>query len=71
MKVKVISRQTLADVAVQVYGTVEAMPVICKANKLSLSDDLVTGQVLECPEKVFDQYLQDYARNNNLIPATK
>lgn len=63
--------QTLADIAVQVYGTIEAMPVIASANGISMSDDLSTGQVIACPERVFDQYLQDYVRNNNIKPATK
>lgn len=63
--------QTLADIAVQVYGTIEAMPVIANANGISMSDDLATGHIIECPDKVFDQYLQDYVRNNNIKPATK
>ena len=71
MKVTVMNGQTLADIAVQVYGTIEAMPLIASANGISMSDDLSTGQVIECPDKVFDQYLQDYVRNNNIKPATK
>ena len=71
MKVTVMNGQTLADIAVQVYGTIEAMPLIASANGISMSDDLSTGQVIECQERVFDQYLQDYVRNNNIKPATK
>lgn len=71
MKVTAMNGQTLADIAVQVYGTIEAMPVIANSNGISMSDDLATGQIIECPDKVFDQYLQDYVRNNNIKPATK
>lgn len=71
MKVTAMNGQTLADIAVQVYGTIEAMPVIANANGISMSDDLATGQIIECQDKVFDQYLQDYVRNNNIKPATK
>lgn len=71
MKVTAMNGQTLADIAVQVYGTIEAMPVIANANGISMSDDLATGQIIECPDTVFDQYLQDYVRNNNIKPATK
>lgn len=71
MKVTAMNGQTLADIAVQVYGTIEAMPVIANANGISMSDDLATEQIIECPDTVFDQYLQDYVRNNNIKPATK
>ena len=44
MKVTAMNGQTLADIAVQVYGTIEAMPVIANANGISMSDDLATGR---------------------------
>lgn len=71
MKVTAMNGQTLADIAVQVYGTIEAMTGIANTNGISMSDDLATGQIIKCPDKVFDQYLQDYVRNNNIKPATK
>lgn len=71
MKVTVMMNQTLADIAVQQYGTVEAMPLIASANDISLSEDLTKGQVLECPEKEFDTYLERYVKSNNIKPATK
>lgn len=71
MQVTVLMNQTLADIAVQQYGTVEAMPLIASANSISLSADLYKGQVLECPEKEFDAYLENYVKSNNIKPATK
>jgi len=71
MKVIVCNGQTLADIAVQEYGTVEALPLIAKANGLAMSDIPMAGTVLECPEKIYDRYLQRYAKCNNIKPATR
>lgn len=71
MKVTVIVGQTLADIALQEYGTIEAMPLIAYASGISLSAEVEPGQVLECPDKVYDTYLQNYAKSNNIKPATR
>ncbi len=71
MKVTVMAGQTLADIALQEYGTIEAMPHIASANGISLSADLNAGQVLNCPDKVYDNYMMIYAKNNNIKPATR
>ena len=47
MKVIVLNGQTLADIAVQQYGTVEAVPLIAQANGLAMSDIPSAGDVLE------------------------
>ena len=71
MKVIVLNGQTLADIALQEYGTVEAMPLIAQANGLAMSDIPSAGDVLECPDKVYDRYLQNYAKNNHIKVGTK
>ena len=43
MKVIVMAGQTLADIALQEYGTIEAMPLIASENDISLSADLSSG----------------------------
>lgn len=70
-QVTVASGQTLADIAVQEYGTVEALPALAKANGLAMSQNIATGRVLDLPDVVLDKYLQRYAKNNNIKPATK
>lgn len=71
MKVTVMVGQTLADIALQEYGTIEAMPLIAYSSGISLSADVHSGQVLECPDKLYDTYLQNYAKSNNIKPATR
>ena len=70
MKVIVAQRQSLADLAIQVYGDVRGVTDIAKANNLSITADIDAGTELECPDVVYDPYLQDYARKNKINPAS-
>lgn len=63
-------RQTLADIAIQVYGDLRAVSDIASANSISVTDDLAPGSTLECPETVYDKYVQDYVVANGISPAT-
>lgn len=46
MKVVVRNRQCLADIALQVCGSVEAVFAIAERNGLSITDDVVAGEIL-------------------------
>ena len=70
MKVTVKPRQTLSDIAVQVYGDLRAVAALGAANGVGVTDTLTPGTELQCPEVVYDKYLQDYVRNNGVTPAT-
>lgn len=70
MTVTVEHRQTVSDIAIQVYGSVEAAVAIAEANGLSVTDDLEAGTTIECPDKVYDRYLQSYVCKRHVIPAT-
>ena len=70
MKATVLMRQTLSDIALEIYGDISGLPVIARANGLSMTADLQAGQVLECPDVVFDAYLQNYVRTYGIKPAT-
>lgn len=70
MKVTVRPRQSLSDIALQVYGDVSGVIAIARENGLSVTPDLVPGQVLLCPDVVYDNYLQNYVRRNGIKPAT-
>ena len=70
MKIIVLKRQTLADIALEVYGDISGLPSIAQANGLSITADLEAGQELICPDVVYDAYLQNYVRKNGIKPAT-
>lgn len=46
MKIAVQNRQCLADIALQVCGSVEAVFAIAERNRLAITDDLAVGQIL-------------------------
>ncbi len=67
----VLSHQNVLDIAVQAYGSAEAAFDLALANDLSLSDDLVPGQVLQLPESAYkDTDIAGYYENKKLQPAT-
>ena len=70
MKVIVQQRQSLSDIALQVYGDISGVVAIARANGFSVTPELVVGQVLQCPDVVYDNYLQNYVRKNGIKPAT-
>ena len=71
MKVIVRQRQTLSDIALQIYGVLSGVIVIARQNDLAVTDELTAGMVLECPDLTFDNYLQNYVRKNGIVPATE
>lgn len=70
MEVIVKPRQTLQDIAIQVYGDIRAVADIAKANDIAITDDIMPGTILMCPEVVYDRYLQDYVSMNAVSTAT-
>ena len=70
MKVIVQQRQSLSDIALQVYGDISGVVAIARENGLSVTPELIVGQVLQCPDVVYDNYLQNYVRKNGIKPAT-
>lgn len=69
MILTVNNRQTLSDIAIQVYGDIRAIAVILEANDLSATDELEPGLEINCPEVVYDHYLQTYVSKENIRPA--
>ena len=70
MKVIVLKRQTLSDITLEVYGDISGLPGIARANGLSMTAELEVNQVLQCPDVVFDAYLQNYVQKYGIKPAT-
>lgn len=70
MKTVVQAGQTLLDIAIQEYGTIEAAFMLAKTNDISITDTLQAGQEIEIPEKVYNSELADYCQRNSVQPAT-
>lgn len=71
MTVTVQHRQTLSDVAMQVYGDIRGVTAIAFANNIGITDVLEPGIQLICPDEVYDIYLQNYVRKRRIQPATE
>lgn len=67
----VLKRQTLSDLALEVYGDISGLPGIARTNGLAMTAQLEAGTVLLCPDVVYDAYLQNYVRKYNIKPATE
>jgi hypothetical protein len=71
MKVTVVNNQCLADVAVQVYGSAEAVFTLANENNLSVTDLLTAGQQLDfSSENIVNKRVADYYKANNVHPVT-
>lgn len=70
MKTVVQAGQTLLDIAIQEYGTIEAAFMLAKTNDISITDTLQAGHEIETPEKVYNSELADYCQRNSVCPAT-
>lgn len=71
MIVKVEEGQTLSDIAIQEYGTLEALTDLARANDISITDDLIAGTSLVLPDKIFNRSMQSYCNINSISPATE
>lgn len=71
MKVRVLSNQTLTDIAIQVYGSAEGVFFLAQENGLSVTDDLTPGQLLVLsPNPLADKKIVQYYADNGICPAT-
>lgn len=70
MKVTVRTGQTLADIAIQEYGSLEAVFLLAWENGISPTVELSGGAGLERPDATFDREMERYCRDNRVSPAT-
>ena len=68
--VTVLDGQTLADIAVQEYGGMEAVTGLAEANGMAVSDVPGAGAVLRLPELPYNRTMRDWCRANGVSPAT-
>jgi hypothetical protein len=70
MKLTVLDRQSIFDIAIQELGGVEAAFALALENDLSLTDELTTGQPLRIPPSGGGGGVTNYYKNKGLKPAT-
>lgn len=72
MTIKALHNQTLLDLAIYLFGTAEGALQIAIDNDISLTDDLVVGQVLNVSKNSdFGQRLvAEYFQKQKIYPAT-
>lgn len=69
-KVTVKNDQTIYDIAVQEYGSIEGIFWLMEDNpELNLQDDLVVGGQLLIRDSVIDPELKSYLQENGVSPA--
>jgi LysM repeat protein len=71
MTVKVQSGQTMYDIAIQLYGTVDNAFALAQANGKQLGQTIEAGEVLNVPEGLTNDLVLRYFQRNNLVPASK
>ncbi len=71
MKTKVKDGQTMADIAIQEYGSFEAVSAIAMKNGLCITDIPQPGSELTLPEGSWNRVMQNYCKNNDVSPATE
>ena len=70
MKITVLNNQSLLDIAIMVSGSAEAAYNIALENGISITDDLMPGQVFQFTGTVMNKRVVDYCSANNIKPAT-
>lgn len=70
MTVTVLNGQTLADIAIQEYGSLEAVFLLAAENDISPTAILQPGMELQRPDIVVNQEMETYCKNNGVSPAT-
>ena len=71
MEIVVLNNQTILDISIRYFGTADAAFDIATLNKLSITDELVPGQIVVLPEDEYgEQETVLFFRANRMQPAT-
>ena len=65
------NRQTLSDIAIQMYGEVSVALLLARENDISPTIELQPGQSIFCPETTTQSYTQKWVQAQQLTPATE
>ena len=69
--VVVMAGQTMADIAIQEYGALEAVFDIAVENQLYITSRLQDGSTLRLPDVTYDAKRQNFCALNSIMPATE
>lgn len=70
MKVTAQDGQTLADIAIQEYGSLEAVTALARLNGMAVAELPAAGRALTLPDRVYDRTMQAYCKAHEVSPAT-
>ena len=70
MTITIKNRQTLADIAIQQYGTLEAITPLAIANNIPITHTLQPGTTLTIPAISINRRMQQYCLAHHITPAT-
>lgn len=59
----------MADIAIQEYGSLDALTDIARMNGIGPAENVEAGGVLTLPNSVTNQLMKDYCHVNNVSPA--
>lgn len=68
--ITVLPNQTLLDIAIQEYGTAEAVFLLAQENRMSPTERLVVGMELKRPDVILNKDMENYCKANRVSPAT-
>lgn len=70
MRYMVKDGQTLADVAIENFGSWEAMAEIAWTNGMSMTETPTAGMVLLMPDATWNRTMEGWCKDNDVSPAT-
>ena len=71
MTIKALHNQTLLDLAIQQYGSAEAVVSMAISNNISITEDIEVGNKISTEqENISNQPIAQYFQSNRLYPAT-
>ncbi len=71
MKVTVKDGQTIADIAIQEYGSLAAVVDLAKVNGWAVTDIPPVGTELALPDVEYNRSMKVYCKANEVEPATE
>jgi hypothetical protein len=70
-QITALNNQSLPDIAIRHCGTVEAVTDIAILNNISITQELIPGQLIQIPSKDYgNQEVVNYFAANKIEPAT-
>lgn len=71
MKANVIHKQSILDLSIQLYGSIDEVFALAVANNLSVTAVIPPNTIIEVPEiEVSEPLTRNYYKSKNLKPST-